>query len=162
MLTRPLHFFSYHIRLDIDPFRSSIYQQPISPMQTGQTYVQQPQSQSYIQQIQQPQQTQQPQHTGTIASPMASPSNEKQEYYGGQQQQGAPIVQQQQQQQPLQVQSQYQNPWPLASLKEEPAPVDCPCCHQRRLTTTEYHAGNTTQYVRSYPLGRNPMAFLYL
>ena len=118
-------------------------------MQTGQTYVQQPQSQSYIQQIQQPQQPQQPQHTGTIASPMASPGNEKQEYYGGQQQQqqGAPMAQQQSQQQPMQVQSQYQTAIPIANLKEASAPVDCPCCHQRGLTTKDYHAGNTTQYV---------------
>lgn len=101
-------------------------------MQTGQTYPQQPQ------------QPQQPHHTGT----MASQGTEKQEYYSPGQQQAPPMGQVQQA--PMgQPTSQYQTAYPLANLTETTAPVDCPCCHHRALTTIQAHSGNTTQYVHS-------------
>lgn len=81
---------------------------------------------------------------------MASPPMDqpKQEFYPGQpgtpQHQASMPMQQQQQQQPIQ-QSGYQTATPLANLGEGAAPVDCPCCHMRALTRTEYHSGNTTK-----------------
>jgi hypothetical protein len=77
---------------------------------------------------------------------MASPPIEKGSYYGqGPQpvQQGIPMQGFQQQQQ----QSQYHVAMPLQNLLEGAAPVDCPACHTRTLTRTEYVSGNTTMWV---------------
>ncbi|KAF2262661.1 hypothetical protein CC78DRAFT_314208 [Lojkania enalia] len=38
----------------------------------------------------------------------------------------------------------YQNVTPLGGLNRSPAPVDCPACGQRALTTTHLETGNTT------------------
>ncbi|KAL8668739.1 MAG: hypothetical protein Q9168_006644 [Polycauliona sp. 1 TL-2023] len=80
-------------------------------------------------------------------TPMSSPpitDRPKQEYYAGQENNPTPIHAQQGmpvQQQP-QVQG-YQHATPIGNLGEGAAPVDCPCCHMRALTKTEYHSGNT-------------------
>ncbi|KAL8993196.1 MAG: hypothetical protein Q9169_006527 [Polycauliona sp. 2 TL-2023] len=90
-------------------------------------------------------------------TPMSSPpihDQPKQEYYAGQEHNPAPIHQQgsMPMQQP-QVQAQgYQTAVPLANLQDAAAPVDCPACHMRALTKTEYHSGNTTKYVARFPL----------
>jgi hypothetical protein len=41
----------------------------------------------------------------------------------------------------------YQIATPLASLQQDPAPVDCPICGVREMTRTEFVNGGTTQYV---------------
>lgn len=41
--------------------------------------------------------------------------------------------------------SQYRNATPIAALGESSAPVDCPSCGQRALTSTNFVVGNTTQ-----------------
>jgi lipopolysaccharide-induced tumor necrosis factor-alpha factor len=38
---------------------------------------------------------------------------------------------------------------PIALLNRGPAPVDCPACGRRALTTIEYESGMTTQYAYS-------------
>ncbi|KAL8774456.1 MAG: hypothetical protein Q9209_000829 [Squamulea sp. 1 TL-2023] len=80
-------------------------------------------------------------------TPMSSPpihEQTKQEYYPGQENSPTPMpVPQQQHQAP--VAQAYQTATPIANLGEGPAPVDCPCCHMRALTKTEYHSGNTTK-----------------
>jgi hypothetical protein len=43
--------------------------------------------------------------------------------------------------------SQYKTAAPIAALGRSPAPVDCPSCGQRALTTTSFVVGNTAQYV---------------
>ncbi|KAI4182889.1 MAG: hypothetical protein L6R41_005725 [Letrouitia leprolyta] len=87
-----------------------------------------------------------PQQQQPYQSPMASPpvTEQKHEYYPTQaampqHQPSNPIPQQHPPQQ-----SQYQIATPIQSLGEGAAPVDCPCCHMRALTKTEYHSGNTT------------------
>ncbi|KAK8220629.1 LITAF-like zinc ribbon domain-containing protein [Phyllosticta capitalensis] len=47
-------------------------------------------------------------------------------------------------QQPIGGESQYRNATPLASLQRSAAPVDCPACGTRALTTTTFKTGNTT------------------
>ncbi|KAL8932043.1 MAG: hypothetical protein Q9216_006986, partial [Gyalolechia sp. 2 TL-2023] len=84
---------------------------------------------------------QQQQYQQPVSSP---PMNEqKHEYYSQaavpQHQPSNPI----QHQVPVQT-SQYQTATPLVSIGEGAAPVDCPCCHMRALTKTDYHSGNTT------------------
>ncbi len=78
--------------------------------------------------------------------PMASPPMDqpKHEFYPGQP--GTPQHQASMpmQQQPTQ-QSGYQTSVPLANLQEAAAPVDCPACHMRALTRTDYHSGGTTK-----------------
>ncbi|KAL9594288.1 MAG: hypothetical protein Q9219_007115 [cf. Caloplaca sp. 3 TL-2023] len=85
---------------------------------------------------------QQPLHQQPMASPPMA--EQKHEYYPTQ----AAVPQHQTsntfQQMPMQ-QSQYQTATPLINLSEGAAPVDCPCCHMRALTRTEYHSGNTTK-----------------
>ena len=49
--------------------------------------------------------------------------------------------------QPMQQPTQYHTATPLQSLGEGAAPVDCPACHQRALTRTDYVSGNTVMYV---------------
>ncbi|KAJ9652126.1 hypothetical protein H2198_008631 [Neophaeococcomyces mojaviensis] len=44
-----------------------------------------------------------------------------------------------------QPQGQYQSATPIPSLGMSSAPVDCPVCGQRRLTSISYQVGNTTQ-----------------
>lgn len=70
-----------------------------------------------------------------MASPPAYPP--KREYYSAQ-------PHQMQQQQPVQ-QTGYQTAIPLANLEDVAAPADCPRCHMRALTVTEFHSGRTTQ-----------------
>ena len=43
----------------------------------------------------------------------------------------------------MQQPTQYQTATPLQSLGEGASPVDCPACHQRALTRTDYVSGNT-------------------
>lgn len=76
---------------------------------------------------------------------MATPpiETQKSEYYSGAQ----PTGQAPQQMQSGTTQPMFQTAIPLASLQKAPAPVDCPICHTRAMTRTEFHSGNTTQYV---------------
>ena len=39
----------------------------------------------------------------------------------------------------------FQNVMPLAALNRSEAPVDCPMCHQRDMTVTNFEAGGSTQ-----------------
>lgn len=43
------------------------------------------------------------------------------------------------------VGSQYQNTVQVGNLQRSPAPVDCPACGQRGMTSVFYESGNTTQ-----------------
>ncbi|GME37011.1 LPS-induced tumor necrosis factor alpha factor [Neofusicoccum parvum] len=67
------------------------------------------------------------------------------QYYAQQQQQ-----QQQQQQHPgmpphqASGGQQYRNATAIANLNRSPAPVDCPACGVRAMTTTSFETGNTT------------------
>ncbi|KAL8892826.1 MAG: hypothetical protein Q9192_005548 [Flavoplaca navasiana] len=91
-------------------------------------------------------------------TPMSSPpihDQPKQEYYAGQENNPTPIHPQQSmpvQQHQAQVAQAYQTATPIANLGEGAAPVDCPCCHMRALTKTEYHSGNTTKFVTPFLL----------
>jgi hypothetical protein len=40
--------------------------------------------------------------------------------------------------------SQYQSAVPIATLGDAPAPIDCPSCHQRAMTSTTHVAGDCT------------------
>ena len=39
--------------------------------------------------------------------------------------------------------------FPLHALNQGPAPVDCPVCHRRAMTTIEFEAGSSTQFIPS-------------
>lgn len=62
----------------------------------------------------------------------------------GQQQGSQPQVVVVAQPQQAQQQNQYHTSMPIQSLGEGPAPVDCPSCHVRTVTRTQYVSGNTT------------------
>ncbi len=97
-----------------------------------------------------PQYHQQPQQISP--QPMGSPpplEHPKGDFYGSQQQVPMQHVQTNQMA-PMQSQpSQYHTATALQNLGEGATPVDCPVCHMRAVTRTEYHSGNTTQYVLS-------------
>ncbi|KAK7727152.1 hypothetical protein SLS57_003187 [Botryosphaeria dothidea] len=72
----------------------------------------------------------------------AQPGYDQSQYYAQQQQQqqhpGMPP------QQPSGGQ-QFRNATAIANLNRSPAPVDCPACGTRAMTTTSFVTGNTTQ-----------------
>lgn len=78
------------------------------------------------------------------------PQQQQQAYVQPQQQyaqQQHPSFQQQPSQQSvpvMQKQSMYQSAIPLASLQGNPAPVDCPICHNREMTRVDYQSGGYT------------------
>ncbi|KAL8732736.1 MAG: hypothetical protein Q9166_002516 [cf. Caloplaca sp. 2 TL-2023] len=81
-----------------------------------------------------------------VSSPPITHDNPKQEYYPGQEHNPTPVHPQQimsAQQTPARAQG-YQTAIPLANLQNFAVPVDCPVCHMRALTKTEYHSGDTT------------------
>lgn len=82
--------------------------------------------------------------------------DEQKSYYSTQQlpQQYPPQTIPMQQQQPQQyIQQQYQQGQqflqvtPIQALSRASAPVDCPICGQRKLTSVQYEIGGTTQFV---------------
>ncbi|KAI4229010.1 MAG: hypothetical protein LQ349_006457 [Xanthoria aureola] len=130
----------------MDPSKGSSPQGPVPPYEPNPAYAQPPMQHhdsSYNNQIHQYPQQQQ-------YTPMSSPpihDQPKQEYYSGQENNPTPNYPQQTmpvQQHQAQVAQAYHTATPIANLGEGAAPVDCPCCHMRALTKTEYHSGNTT------------------
>ncbi|KAL8913987.1 MAG: hypothetical protein Q9172_007178 [Xanthocarpia lactea] len=117
----------------------------VPPYEPNPAYAQAPMqhSDSYNNQINQYPPQQQQQYTPMSSPPIQDQS--KQEYYSGQGNtpNAMPVAQQQQSHAP--VAQSYQTATPIGSLGEGAAPVDCPCCHMRALTKTEYHSGNTTK-----------------
>lgn len=95
----------------------------------------------------------QPQTSHQYPPAMASPGQEKHEYYSTNAPQQAGIPMQNHPGMPPQQQSignpapahVYHTVTPIQSLSMAPAPVDCPVCHTRALTRVEQHSGNTTQ-----------------
>lgn len=67
---------------------------------------------------------------------------------GMQSTQGKGVAQPQEQQPVLAApQNNFASATPLVSLQRSPAPVDCPMCRTRQMTTVDCVSGGTTQYV---------------
>ncbi|KAF2760978.1 hypothetical protein EJ05DRAFT_248408 [Pseudovirgaria hyperparasitica] len=120
-----------------------VYHDPNSPPPQGQPYAPPQgypaQSPMQHQQTGQPQYfQQQPQHTGQYAgSPPAG------QFAGSPAPQAHTPGAQSQMMQGTE-QRQFQNVTPIASLGRGPAPVDCPACGQRAMSSINYEVGNST------------------
>ncbi|SLM39568.1 LPS-induced tumor necrosis factor alpha factor [Lasallia pustulata] len=85
------------------------------------------------------------QQSGTVPAPGPAPVHHQQQPQPQPQHYPQPAAVQEKRPAPAPAPShQYHTSTPLVALNRAPAPVDCPVCHARALTRTEFVTGNTT------------------